>query len=475
MEQSRPAQPVTELTSPGFWGSIREALGGSQQDFTTIPLRRAITLLAIPMAVEMAGESLFAICDAFFVARLGAESLATVGLTESLLFLVYSVAIGLSLATTAMVARRIGEKDPHGAAGVAVQAIALGLLTALILGSASAAVAPQLLRLMGASEAVVSIGLGYTQWMFGGMGTILLFFLINAAFRGGGDASSAMRALWFANGINVLLDPCLIFGLGPFPELGLTGAAVATNIGRGCGVLYQLSLLRSGRGRLTVRRADLRLQVGVALSLLRLALGGMGQVLVPNLSWIGLMRILAVYGSEVLAGYVIAMRIVIFALLPAFGLSTAAATLVGQNLGAGEPERAERAVWLTGLYNMVFLGSVTIVFLFLPGPLVALFSHDPLVVPTAVNCLRIVSYGYVFYAWEMVVIQAFNGAGDTVTPTLINVGCFWLFQLPLAFLLARTLEHGASGVFWAIALSYSLSAVVGMVIFRRGRWKKRQV
>ena len=472
MEQFQPGQPATE---PGFLGSIREALRGSQQDFTKIPLRRAITLLAIPMVLEMAGESLFAICDAFFVARLGSVPLATVGLTESLLFLVYVVAIGLSLATTAMVARRIGEKDGRGAADAAVQAIALGILIALILGSVSAFAAPHLLRLMGATEEVISVGLGYTRWMFGGMLTILLFFLINAAFRGAGDASSAMRALWFANVINLILDPCLIFGLGPFPELGLTGAAVATNIGRGCGVLYQVSILRSKRGRLIVRRSDLRIRAGVALNLLRVALGGMSQALVPNISWIGLIRMLAVYGSDALAGYVIAMRIVVFALLPAFGLSTAAATLVGQNLGAGEPERAERSVWMTGLCNMVFLGSVTILFLFLPESLVAIFTNDPKVVPTAVNCLRIVSYGYVFYAWEMVVIQAFNGAGDTFTPTMINIFCFWLFQLPLAFILGQTLEIGPSGVFWAIAVSYSLSAVVGMVLFRRGHWKTRQI
>ena len=468
-------EPVREPPELGFWGSIREALQGSQQDFTKVPLRRAIAMLAIPMAVEMAGESLFAICDAFFVARLGSEPLATVGLTESLLFLVYSVAMGLSLATTAMVARRTGEKDHGGAVRAAVQAIVLGIVIALILGLTSAYAAPHLLRLMGASEDVVTVGLGYARWMFGGMITVLLFFLINAAFRGAGDASSAMRALWFANGINLILDPCLIFGLGPFPELGLTGAAVATNIGRGCGVLYQISILRSGPGRLTIRRSDLQIQLDVGWSLLRVALGGMSQALVPNISWIGLMRILAVYGSDALAGYVIAMRIVVFALLPAFGLSTAAATLVGQNLGAREPERAELSVWITGIYNMAFLGGVTILFLFLPEPLVSIFTNDPKVVPTAVNCLRIVSYGYIFYAWEMVVIQAFNGAGDTHTPTLINIFCFWLFQLPLAFLLARTWEVGPSGVFWAIAMSYSLSAVVGMVLFRRGKWKMREI
>ena len=284
-----------------------------------------------------------------------------------------------------------------------------------------------------------------------------------------------MRALWFANAINLILDPCLIFGLGPFPELGLTGAAVATNIGRGCGVLYQVSILRSGRGRLTMRRSDLCIQAGVALTLLRVALGGMSQALIPNISWIGLIRILSVYRSDVLAGYVIALRIVVFALLPAFGLSTAAATLVGQNLGAGEPERAERSVWMTGLCNMVFLGSVTIFFLFLPESFVAIFTNDPEVAPTAVNCLCIISYGYVFYAWEVVVIQAFNSAGDMFTPTMINIFCFWLFQLPLAFILAQTLEIGPSGVLWAIAISYSISAVVGMVLFRRGRWKTRQI
>ncbi|MFQ5789983.1 MAG: MATE family efflux transporter [Acidobacteriota bacterium] len=466
--------PETEARPVGFWASARESLRGSEQDFTEGSLNRAVALLAIPMVLEMVGESVFAVCDAFFVARLGAEALAAVGLTESMLELVYAVAVGLSMATTAMVARRIGEKNQRGAARAGVQAIVVGLATAMILGTAGAVWAPDLLKLMGASPQTAAAGASYTRVMYGGMATILLLFLNNAIYRGAGDAATAMRALWLANAINVILDPCLIFGLGPFPELGLMGAAVATTIGRGTGVLYQLRGLSRGR-RLRVTRADLGLDLHVIRRLLRLSVGGVGQMLIATASYVGLIRILATFGSTVLAGYVLGIRIVIFIILPAWGVSNAAATLVGQNLGARKPERAERAVWLTGTWNMVFLAAVTVVFVLFAPQIIGVFTQDPAVSPIGIECLRIISYGYVFYAWGMVMEQAFNGAGDTATPTWINFFCFWLFQIPLAWFLAKPAGIGPTGVVWAIAVSYSLSAVVGIELFRRGRWKGKMV
>jgi putative MATE family efflux protein len=460
---------------PGFWASVWEALRGSQRDFTSGSIPRAVLLLAVPMVLELAGESVFAVADAFFVSRLGAAPLAAVGLTESLMALVYSIAIGLSMATTALVARRWGEGQPKAAGRAAAQAILAGVVISVVLGLVGLWAAPSLLRLMGAAPEVVASGANYTRIMMGGMVTIMLLFLINAAFRGAGDASIAMRSLWLANAVNLILDPCLIFGLGPFPELGLTGAAVATNLGRGAGVVFQLWMLLRRGGRLSSRPADFLPDVPVIRNLMRVSGGGIGQYLVATASWIGLIRILAVFGSNMLAGYVIAIRVIVFAILPAWGLSNAAATLVGQNLGAGRPERAERSVWITGWYNMAFLGAVTVVFLTMARHIVAIFTSDPEIVPNAVNCFRIISYGYVFYAWEMVMVQAFNGAGDTWTPTRLNFACFWLFQIPVAWLLARTLGLGPNGVYWAVALSYSLAAMVAIVLFKRGNWKRAVV
>ncbi|MFQ5349200.1 MAG: MATE family efflux transporter, partial [Thermoanaerobaculia bacterium] len=386
---------------PGFWASVWEALRGSQRDFTSGSIPRAVLLLAVPMVLELAGESVFAVADAFFVSRLGAAPLAAVGLTESLMALVYSVAIGLSMATTALVARRWGEGRQADAGRAAAQAILAGVAISAVLGVAGALASPSLLRLMGAAPEVVASGTGYTRIMTGGMVTIMLLFLINAAFRGAGDAAIAMRSLWLANAVNLILDPCLIFGLGPFPELGLTGAAVATNLGRGAGVLFQLWTLTRRSGRLRARAADFRPDLPVIRNLMRVSGGGIGQYLVATASWIGLIRILAVFGSNVLAGYVIAIRVIVFAILPAWGLSNAAATLVGQNLGARRPQRAERSVWITGWYNMAFLGGVAIIFITLARQIVAMFTVDPAIVGNAVNCFRIISYGYVFYAWEM--------------------------------------------------------------------------
>ncbi len=472
------AEPLVTGTrdarKPGFLASMKESLRGTEQDFTEGSLNRAVGLLAVPMVLEMIGESLFAVTDAFFVARLGSDSLAAVGLTESMLEIIYAVAIGLSMATTAMVSRRIGEKNERAAARAAVQAILIGVAMALILGAAGAIWAPQLLGLMGASPETVAAGSSYTRILYGGMITVLLLFLNNAIYRGAGDATTAMRALWIANAINVVLDPCLIFGLGPFPEMGLAGAAVATTIGRGTGVLYQFWGFRRNK-RIPIERNDLAIDPSAIVSLLRLSAGGVSQLLVATGSYVVLIRILAGFGSAVLAGYVVAIRTVLFIILPAWGLSNAAATLVGQNLGAGKPDRAERAVWLTGFWNMGFMALVTLVFVAFARPIVEVFIDDPAASPVGVEALTIISYGYVFYAWGMVMMQSFNGAGDTVTPTRINIVCFWLFEIPLAYALAGPLGMGPSGVFWAIALSYSLSAVIGLVLFRRGKWKLKKV
>jgi putative MATE family efflux protein len=457
------------------WRAVAESLAGSDQDFTEGSLERGIVLLAVPMVLEMTLESVFAVCDVFFVSRLGPAAVATVGLTEAVVTLVFGVAIGLSMATTAMVARRIGEKDRDGAACAAVQAILLGIAVSVAFGAVGMIAAPRILGLMGADAEVVRVGSSYTAVLLGGTVTIVLLFLINAVFRGAGDAAIAMRVLWLANAVNLVLDPCLIFGLGPFPELGVTGAAVATTIGRGTGVVFQLVLLARGRGRVALRRSDLRLDLGVMARLVRVSLGGIFQFLIATASWLGLVRILAVFGSAALAGYTIAIRVIIFSILPSWGLSNAAATLVGQNLGAGKPDRATRAVWLTALYNVRFLGLVAVVFLLWAHPIVRLFTADPVVVRVGADCLRTISYGYVFYAFGMVIVQAFNGAGDTWTPTVINLCCYWLFQIPLAWALARPLGLGAHGVFLAIAIAESLIAVVGLAVFRLGRWKTRTV
>ena len=474
MKLDEEAEKAEAMEEPGFWSSVRESLRGSERDFTKGSLNRAVGILAVPMVLEMAGESVFAICDAFFVARLGSHALAAVGLTESMLELIYAVAVGLSMATTAMVARRTGEKDRRGAARAGIQAIVVGIVTAVTFGFAGAVFAPELLGLMGAAPETVELGTTYTRVMYAGMVTVLLLFLNNAIYRGVGDAATAMRALWIANAINLVLDPCLIFGLGPFPELGLMGAAVATTIGRGTGVLYQFWQFRKSK-RLQMTRKDVAIDWTVIVRLLRLSAGGVGQMLIATASYVALIRILATFGSTVLAGYVIAIRIVIFIILPSWGLSNAAATLVGQNLGAKKPERAEAAVWLTGMWNMAFMAVVTVVFLLFAPEIIRIFTSDPEVISVGIRSLRTISYGYVFYAWGMVMMQAFNGAGDTATPTWINFFCFWLFQIPLAYTLAKPLGVGPAGVFFSIAVSYSLSALVGIILFRRGKWKEKTV
>jgi len=478
-----PDDPVSrEQPSPddaaarrGAWASIREALAGSQQDYTRGPIGRSVFLLAVPMVLEMALESVFAVTDVFFVARLGADAVATVGLTESMLAVVYALAMGLGIGVTATVARRIGERDVDGAARAAVQAIVLATAGAAVLGIAGAILAPRLLALMGASPAVIAVGSGYARVMLGGEVTIILLFVVNAVFRGAGDAAIAMRVLWLANAINIVLGPCLIFGLGPFPTLGVTGAAIATTVGRGTGALFALVRLVRPGSRVPVGRRHLAVDLPAMGRLVRLSAAGVVQALVGTASWIGLVRIVATFGSEALAGYTIGIRVVVFALLPSWGLSNAAATMVGQALGADDPTRAERAVWKTGAYNALFLGATGLAFVLFARPIVSLFSTDPAVVAYGTDCLRVLAYGFPLYAYGMVLTQAFNGAGDTLTPTWINVGVFWVWEIPLAYALALPLALGVHGVFVAVTIAFSTLAVVSAGLFRRGRWRTRTV
>jgi putative MATE family efflux protein len=465
----------SEPRAPNVWQSLIEAIRGTQQDFTQGSISRAILLLAVPMVLEMLMESLFAIVDVFWVTRLGANSVATVGLTESMLTLIFSVAMGVSMSTTAMVARRTGEKDPRGAATAAVQAIALGIGLAVLMGVPGFWFAPRLLEFMGAPPDLVLIGHRYTSIVLGGSISVMLLFLNNAIFRGAGDASIAMRVLWLSNLINLALDPCLIFGLGPFPALGVTGAAVATLTGRTCGVVYQLWILFRGSSRIRLSRQDLVIVPRVIASLARVSTTGVLQFAIQHTSWIALVRIISSFGSGALAGYTIGIRIFIFVILPSWGLSGAAATMVGQNLGARKPERAERAVYQTGLYNMLFLGAVAALFIGFPEAIVSLFTRDAAVAPYAIQCLRIVAYGNLVYAFGMVLVQAFNGAGDTVTPTIINIIGFWFCQIPLAWALAYRAGMRVGGVFAAIPISETFVALMGLAMFLRGSWKLRKI
>jgi putative MATE family efflux protein len=426
------------------------------------------------MVLELVLESVFAVVDVFFVSRLGADAIATVGLTEALMTLVYAVAMGLGVGATATVARRMGERDPDGAAEAAVQAIALGFMVAVPVGLFGFSFARPILGLMGATPEVLAHS-SFPAILFGFNGVILMLFLINAVFRGAGDAAIAMRVLWIANIINICLDPCFIFGLGPFPRLGVTGAAVATTTGRGIGVLVQLYFLSRRDGRISIRRRHLRLNPGVMLSMVRLSGSAVVQTLIGTTSYIGLMRILASLGSVPVAACTIVIRIIMFVLLPSWGLSNAAATLVGQNLGAAKPDRAEQSVWRACLYNSGVLGALGIVFVLFADVVVGWFTQDPAVKPLATNGLRIVSAGFPFYAAGYVLTAAFNGAGDTVTPTLINLGCFWAFEMPLAYALAVTLGYGPPGVFWSLAVSFSLMSLVAARLFRQGRWKLKRV
>lgn len=472
---TEPNLATTPTTSGGWWTLVKDSIRGIPHDYTAGSLGRGIVLLAVPMILEMAMESIFAIVDVFWVSRLGPSAVATVGLTESMMTLAYTGAMGLSMGVIAVVARRIGEKNPDAASEAAVQGIALGLGVAAAVGVIGITLAPRLLGLMGASPEVIAMGSGYTRLMLGGSATVMLLFLINAIFRGAGDPAIAMRVLWQANAINILLGPCLIFGLGPFPRMGVTGAALATTIGRGTGVLYQVYRLTRGDARVAVRRIHLALRPAVMATLLRLSGSATFQFLVGTASYIGLTRIVSTFGSSVLAGYTIAIRILIFALLPSFGLANAAATMVGQSLGAGKPDRAERAAWLAARYNLFALGTVGLLFIVFAYQIVGVFTHEPTALTTGALGLRTMSYGFVFYAVGFVLTQAFNGAGDTWTPTWINLGCYWLWEIPLAYVLARLGTFGAEGVFIAITVANSTLAVVAVLLFRRGRWKLRKV
>jgi putative MATE family efflux protein len=466
---------VPNLPQAGFWSSIREALRGSHQDYTAGSLNRAILLLAIPMVLEMVLESLFAVVDVFFVGRLGADAVATVGLTESLLTLIFAVAIGLSMSTTAMVARRIGEKDPEGASVAGVQAVILGLAISLVVGVPGFVYAPELLKLMGASPDIVATGSGYARIALGGCGAVMMLFLNNAIFRGAGDAAIAMRLLWISNIINLILDPCLIFGIGPFPRLGVTGAALATFIGRSIGVLYQFYRLARGTERLASLAHHLGLNLVILWRLIRVSITGILQFAIANTSWIALVRIVSTFGAAALAGYTIAIRILIFVILPSWGLSNAAATLVGQNLGAGKPDRAEASVWRTGFYNMLFLGGVGVLMILFAQPIIRLFTHDPEVIPLAASSLRILSYGNIGYAYGMIMLQAFNGAGDTVTPTWVNLFGFWFLEIPLAYWLAIPMGLRSKGAYFSIVIAECAIALAGVILFRRGRWKHQRI
>lgn len=474
MSESNP--PVaTAAPASGFRAAVRQALRGEHHDLTALPLGRAVLLLAVPMVLEMLMESIFTIVDIFWVARLGGEAVAVVGLAESVMSLIYAVAIGISFAATAIVSRRIGEKNPALAARAAGQILLLGATLSALIGVVLGAFAGDILRLMGADASVAVLGADYARWMLGGNATVFLIFLINAIFRGAGDAALAMRTLLLANGLNLVLDPCFIFGWGPFPELGVTGAAVATNIGRAVGVCYQLWHLTARAGRVRVGWADLRPRLDQLAVILRTSGNGILQLLITMTSWVGLFKILSAFGSPVIAGYTIAIRIVIFALMPAWGLANAGATLVGQNLGAEKPARARDAVRIALRHNVVFLGAVGLAFVVFSRPIVGLFTTEPEVAVHAVRALWIVSLAFPLYAAGMCFEGAFNGAGDTWTPTRLNFFCFWLGQVPLAWLLAHPAGLGPLGVFIAVPVSFSVLTLSGWALFRRGRWMHKQV
>jgi len=457
------------------WRDIVSAVRGTHEDFTKGSIGRAIFLLSVPMVLEMTMESIFAVVDIYFVSRLGPEAVATVGVTEAMVTIIYAVAVGFCMGTTALVARRIGEKKPEEAALTAVQAILVGLIASVPAAFAGIFFATDLLVAMGMDRTVAEANSLFTAVLLGGNAVILLLFIINAVFRSAGDATAAMRVLWLANGINIVLDPCLIFGWGPFPELGIAGAAIATTIGRGVGVLFQLRILLRPGGRVRVTGKEMRIVPSLIWKLVRVSLGGIGQFIICTSSWIGLMRIMAVFGSTSLAGYTIAVRIIVFAILPSWGMANAAATLVGQNLGAGKPDRAEKSVWLSAVANMIFLGIIAVVFILYSEFFIRLFTDEAAVVAIGADCLRILSYGYLVYALGMVIVQAFNGAGDTVTPSVINFFCFWLFELPLAYVLALPLGLDEHGVFWSIVIAEATMGIVAAIVFRKGRWKSREV
>ena len=472
--QAEPAVGPARGENKTFWATVKEAIGGAEgKDFTEGPIGQALLLLSIPMVLEVALESVFAVVNVFWVNRLGPGAVAVVGLTEAMLSLIYALGMGLGIGATALIARRIGEKRPEEAAKAAVQAIVVGVGLSIPIALFGGLYAPELLGLMGATPEVVAEGTGYARIMFIGNGAILLLFLINAIFRGAGDAAVAMRCLWLANLANMILDPLLIFGIGPFPALGVEGAAVATTVGRGLGVVYQFYRLRGADRRFVIHRRHLRIDLGLIRTLVRLSSTGIFQILITTTSWIGLVRVNASFGAAAVAGYTVAMRVVLFGILPAWGLSNAAATMVGQSLGAKKPDRAEQAVWRAGLFNFYFLGSLGLLFVVFARPIVGVFSSDAEVSRIAITALRVVALGFPFYAYGMVLSSAFNGAGDTWTPTWLNVACFWVLEIPLAYFLSGPLKMGPTGVFVAVAVAFSTLALLSAILFRQGKWKTK--
>ncbi|MEQ6123873.1 MATE family efflux transporter [Pseudotenacibaculum sp. MALMAid0570] len=466
---------TNQQSKQNIFSLFMAAVRGKQNDFTTGSIRKAVFMLSIPMILEMLMESIFALVDIIFVSRVSENAVATVGLTESVLTLVYAVAIGLSMAATAIVARRTGEKDQEGAKQAAVQVIFLGIFIATLISIIGILFPKEILGLMGGEPDLIEEGYGYTQVLLGGNATVMLLFLINAVFRGAGNASIAMWTLILSNGLNIILDPIFIFGFGPIPAFGVEGAAIATTTGRGIAVVAQLVILFRGSSYIKIALKDIVLRVQVMLNLIKVSIGGIFQFFIATASWVFLMRIMSEFGSEVLAGYTIAIRIMMFTLMPAWGMSNAAATLVGQNLGAQLPDRAETSVWKTGKYCAIFMGLVSLIYIFFAPTFLGWFSDNPIVVENGALCLQVIAAGYIFYAYGMVVIQSFNGAGDTKTPTIINFICFFLFQLPFAYLMAITLDFGPQGVFWSITLAEVLIAIIGVIWFRKGKWKSVQV
>jgi putative MATE family efflux protein len=458
-----------------LWKDIIESIRGTEYDFTKGRVGRAILLLSIPMVLEMAMESIFALTDIFFVSRLGEESVAAVGITESIMTIVYAIGGGLSVATTGLVARRIGEKDPVKASVASAQAIIIGICLSMLLAIPGIFKSTEILILMGSESSVIETGHGYTSLMLISNGIIILLFINNAIFRSTGDAAISMRVLWFANILNIILDPCFIFGIGPFPELGVTGAAVATTTGRGLAVIYQFYLLNKGTKRIRLRINHIIPRLNIMAKLLRLSAGGIGQNIIATASWVGLYRIVSEFGKEAVAGYTIAIRIIVFALLPSWGMSNAAATLVGQNLGAKKPERAERSVFITSLVNFVFMTTISLILISFPNVFIKFFNQNKEVELIGIASLRIISYGFMFYAIGMVISQAFNGAGDTFTPTVLNFISFWIIEIPLAYFLSISGGFHERGVFWAIVIAESLLTIMGIIVFKRGKWKLRTV
>jgi putative MATE family efflux protein len=477
-EITTPTNPVDEtekLAKEPIWQAVKDAIRGTSADYTKINMKRAIFLLAVPMILELVMEALFAIVDVYFVGKLGPSAVATVGLTETYLFLLYSIGMGVSFGVMAVIARRVGEGNKDEAGKAAIQSIWLAALISLPFAIAGIFFAKPLLALMGADQWALTEGYKFTQWMLGGNVVIMLLFILNAVFRGAGDAAISMRVLLIANSINIILDPILIFGWGPIPAFGIEGAGIATTTGRGIGVLVQLWTLFKAGKHIRATAAHVKWHAQSIATLVKTSLGGIGQNLVAMTSWIFILRILSNLGTEAVAGSTIALRIMMLTILPAWGLSNAAATLVGQNLGAGQPDRAESSVYKIGFYNMYFMLAVSVVYFFGNEWLVSIFSDDPKVIEVGSTWLRILSYSYFVYGWWMVSVQAFNGSGDTKTPTKINVVFFWLIQIPLAYLLAIEWDGGYHGVFWAVFVSETLVGLFTLWLFSKGKWKQAKV